>query len=287
MNDYNELPNGVAPDTRTPEEKTKDHLHEQMYGGMPAVWRDISNHHDWKLPSQRNQDGSNSCVMQSSATALEKFIGKTISASVYKLRRNAPEVGMWVQDAGDILYNTGTYYEDSVPSQNLPDSQMDATKLPQPTIVKATGYRTFIDQKDIDKIAEAIQAYGNCVLTFGSNSAEWQIKPIYNGNPATFYHAICAVDFGLMDGEKVLICRDSAGQYSSPTGFRIINDEYLNQRATGAIYYLGAKIIQDDNAQFHAEHSELSPEVTREQYKYRQGLYNYFINLFKALVNKK
>lgn len=242
MSNNNYIPSGHIRDNRPPVEKAKDYTHEKLYSGLPAYWRNIDDKSTWRLTSQRNQSNSNSCVMQASVSGLEVFIKEPISASVYKLRKNAPNVGMYNQNAGDILYDIGTYFEKDVPSQNISDKELDSIELPQPTIIKATGYRTFIDYTNIDKIAEAIQAYGNCVISFGSNSNEWQIQPEFNGHEPTFYHAIVALDFGMLNGEKVLICRDSAGQWSSPEGYRIITQNMLQKRATGAIYYLGAKI---------------------------------------------
>lgn len=235
------IPNAVLKDPRAQQDKEKDHIHEDLFSGFPAVWSEKPKN-SWRLTTQRNQDGSFSCVKQSSATAIETLLGKVISAAGYKLREDKTRGGMYLQNCGDIDYNTGTTLEIKAPSENMNDSQMDAIELPLFDI-KITGYRTF-SKIDIDSIAEAIQAYGNCILVFHSNPIEWQMTPKFvDGAPMTFGHAICAVDFTLINGVKSLICMDSAGQFSSPTGVRIITEDFLNKRCVGGMYYLGAKFV--------------------------------------------
>jgi hypothetical protein len=229
-----DIKNGIAPDPRLEEEKAQDFLHKDLYSGLPVTWVEKT---DWKLPSERKQDGSSSCVKQSSATAIEVLLKNKISAGTYKLRANFPQEGMWLQNCGDLDKNNGTVVEMICPSQNMNEAQMNNLELPKLFNVKITGYRQF-DKVTIDQVAEAIQAYGNCILIFRSNSNEWKVTPTYNGTPITFGHAICAVDFGLKDGQKVLVCRDSSGS----SRIRYITEDFLNKRGYGAMYYTGAVI---------------------------------------------
>ena len=240
MNDI--IPNGVLPDSRPLDRQALDHRHEDLYGGLPAVWLEKPQS-TWFLPSQRNQSTSYSCLYQSAATAIESINRNVQSAIPYKLRSGgAGSQGDFLQNVGDVLYNTGTVLESDCPSENMSDPQIDATPLPSPMTVKATGYRT-IGTITIEAVAEAVQAYGNCILIFSSNTQEWQLTPVYLGTPTTFGHAICATDFTTISGVKTLICRDSAGQFSSPTGVRLITENFLNSRCRGAMYLLGAKIV--------------------------------------------
>jgi len=232
--------NAVLEDPRPDDEKKYDFKHENLFMGTPVQWVETPQS-QWKRYNQRNQNRSYSCVMQSSAKALETMNVKVNSAIVYKLRSNYPSEGMYLKNAGDILYHTGTTTEDKAPSQNMNESQMNSATIPK-TDIKVSGYRTFINHRNIDSIAEAIDAHGHCVLTFVSNGDEWDepnCTPVYKGQPTTFGHAICAVDYTLINGVKCLICEDSSGQWSSPDGLRIITEDFLKQRATGAIYYLG------------------------------------------------
>lgn len=234
------IPHGVIEDPRPPEKKAQDHLHENLYSGLPVAWIEKPQS-TWRLPSQRNQDGSFSCLPQSAGSAIETVLKQIVSAAEYKLRADPTQQGMYLQNLGDILYNIGITLESVCPSQNMSDQQLDSIVLPTPTI-KITGYRTFIN-RDMDTIAQAVQAYGHCILTFVSNSDEWQLIPVFLGTPTTFGHGICVVDFTLINGVKNLVCRDSAGQWSSPTGYRLITEDFLLKRSTGAMYFLGAKII--------------------------------------------
>jgi hypothetical protein len=234
-----EIKNGVAVDPRLQEEKAQDHLHEKLYSGLPVTWVEKI---DWKLPSERKQDGSSSCVKQASATAIETLLKNVISAGTYKLRSNFPQEGMWLQNCGDLDKNNGTVAELIAPSQNMNEEQMNNFELPKFFNVKITGYR-FFNKLTIDEVAEAIQAYGNCILIFDICSNEWQVTPKYLGTKILAGHAICATDFGLKNGVKTLACRDSAGS----SRVRYITEDFLNKRSRGAMYYTGAVITPVPN----------------------------------------
>jgi hypothetical protein len=265
------IPDAILLDPRPITEQEKDHTHEEMYGGMPANWVEKPQS-TWRLPSQRNQDGSFSCLFQSAASAMEQFNKLVISAAVYQLRKDPTQEGDYLQDVLDILYNKGTVIEVQAPSQNMSDPQIDAVVLPTFLNLTITGYRT-IGTITMEAIAEAVQAYGNCILVFSSNTQEWQVTPVYNGQATTFGHAICAVDFTLINGQQRLVARDSAGQFSSPQGYRLLTQDFLNARCRGAAYILGVKTtpvpppISPATAPFLVDMSygQSSPEIARLQ----------------------
>jgi hypothetical protein len=232
-------PDAVHLDPRTPEAKALDYTHRKYYSGLPAVWLEKPQS-QWKLPSQRNQDGSTSCLFQSGATALEVLTKKIESAIFFNERADPTHGGSFLGDVGDILYKPtkGTVLESVCPSQNMNDAQMASVALP-PLDVHITGYRIIVDPTNMEFISEAVQAYGNCILVFDSNHDEWQVTPVYLGTPTTFGHAICVVDFTLINGVKYLIARDSAGQSTSPKGYRLLSQDFLNHRCRGAMYLLG------------------------------------------------
>lgn len=233
----NKIPHGVIDDPRPVVKKIQDHLHEERYGGLPVVWIEKPQS-TWKLTPQRNQDGSFSCYMQSAASAIYTFLKQEFSALPYQLRAGGKgSEGMYGQNVGDILFNIGTCLESIGLSEYRSDPQIDSAVLP-PASVKITGYRTF-SSLNIDSIAEATQAYGNCIITIASNSQEYLVTPVYLGTPVTFGHAICASDFTLINGVKTLVCNDSAGQFSSPTGLRLITEDFLNKRGKQGLYFLG------------------------------------------------
>jgi len=264
-----DIKDAIIPDPRSLEAKELDHLHEDLYGGLPVTWTEKPKD-KWFRTSQRNQDGSNSCLHQSGAGALEAILLSIESAATYQLRKDTTQAGDFLQDIGDILYNQGTILESVTPSQNMTDPQLDSISLPKFLNIKATGYRT-INSITIDAVAEAVQGYGNCILVFSSNSDEWQITPVYLGTPTTFGHAIWATDFTLLNGVKTLICNDAAGQFSSPTGVRLITEDFLNKRCRGAMYLLGAKVtpIPTSPATLpfltDMSYGQSSPEIARLQ----------------------
>jgi hypothetical protein len=171
---------------------------------------------------------------------MEQFNKIVDSAAVYQLRKDPTQGGTYLQDVLDILYNKGTVIEVEAPSQYMGESALDAVKLPKFLNLTITGYRT-IGTITMDAIAEAVQAYGNCILVFSSNIQEWQVTPVYLGTPTTFGHAICGVDFTLINGQQRLVARDSAGWVSSPLGYRLLTQDFLNKRCRGAAYILGVK----------------------------------------------
>lgn len=240
----NEILSGVRRDPRPQEAQDKDFQH---VSGAVIEWKEKS---EWKKYTQRNQSNSGSCVFQSAAKAIEIMSGKIISATPYFWRKNYSEFGAFLQDAGDILYNRFTTTEALSKSQYQGEKEMNTLK-PLTTQIGITGYRT-IYKPNIDKIAEAIEQYGHCIITIGTNNEEYTSMPVSNGKNATFYHAVCGVDYGIKNGKKVIRIEDSAGQHSAPDGIRYFTEDFITQRITGAIYFLGVKdltIPQDNTAQ--------------------------------------
>ncbi len=262
------IPDAVLSDPRSLSEKYRDHTHEELYGGLPAVWTDKPRSL-WSIPSQRNQSTSLSCVKQSSATAIEKFLKQVVSAGTYELRADKTQGGMYLQNCGDLDYSIGTILESVTQSQYMDEQQMNSIVLPSTLNIKITGYRIISNPVDIELIAQAIQAYGNCILIFHSNIDEWLETPIYLGSTTNFGHAICAVDFTVINGIKTIVCMDSAAQWSSPTGVRLITEDFLGKRCVGAMYYTGVKIdpIQASTDLFLLDmvYGQTSPEIKRLQ----------------------
>jgi hypothetical protein len=233
-----EIQDGVVVDPRPLEAQEKDYVH--LAGSVPIEWNEID-FDTLVLPSQRNQWSSFSCVFQACATALEVLTGKVISATPYFWRKNYPEKGSYLQDGGDIFYNRFTTTEELSPSQYQNEAKMNKIKQ-LTTNLGVTGYKQPYF-KSIEQIAEAIELYGQCVITLGSNKEEYKRTPVYYGTPVTFYHAICGLEYGLVNGKKAIVCLDSTGQSSSPDGIRIITENYLVNRGTGALYFLGSKDV--------------------------------------------
>lgn len=228
----NYIPHGALEDKRKRRLKKKDYTH--IAGSVMTNWVEKST---FKRYKQRVQGGSFSCVFQSMAKAIEVVSGKQASALEYFWRFNYSDQGAYLYDVGDIAKKRYFALETEFPSQSLSEPQMNNIIALRP-ILGITGY-AYPAIKNIEQIAEAIEAYGQCLLTFQSNGDEWQKRPVYLGTPTTFGHCICGVDYGFVNGIKTIFCEDSAGQWSSPDGLRLITEDFLSKRNTGAMYITG------------------------------------------------
>lgn len=234
---------GLVEDSRTEEQKAKDYQYTELYSATPIVWMEKSQD-QWRKFSLRDQDGSGSCVGQGSAKALEALYGSVISAKpIYSRRPNKPEKGMWLQASGDILYKLGTCPESVMVSQHLNEEQMNDIDDSVSTPLKVAGYG-FIAKDNIDQIAQSIDQHKAVVLTFHSTYAEWSDIPRVDASSTTFWgHCVCAVDYILYNGVKALIIEDSWGHATSlgNGGQRIITEDYLLARCTGAMFLIPGK----------------------------------------------
>lgn len=229
---------GLVEDTRSPIDKEKDYLHEEVAPQAVVLqWnRGISGAPTYSI---RNQNGSGSCVGQGIAKALEIITGKVQSAHpIYRRRRNFPNIGMWLQDGGDLVRHLGTTTESLDPSQNMTETQMNAditveTPLTLPIYILA-------DYKDINSIATAIELYKHCVITINGNLEEYA----YSGKPVVIpnsilncAHCICAVYYFTDEhGEKCIVVDESWGPAMITR--RVLTETYLKARGTGAMYFI-------------------------------------------------
>jgi len=149
-------------------------------------------------------------------------------------------------DAFNIA-RTGATLEELVPSQNMTDSQMDGTEIPQykhdvGSVFKIGNYVS-LPIKDIDTIASVIQTTGKAVMVwFYFNRDEWVDVPIIkypdlNLNAGeTSRHSVTAIDFTLYNGKKALIIEDSWGQFFGLNGQRVITEDFFQVRNWFAAY---------------------------------------------------
>ena len=232
----NQYQNGIAQDLRTPEKKALDYQHSDLAGAVILVWKE-KDPKDWKKYIPREQNGSLSCVGQSCAKAFE-VLGNGIESAhpIYRSRANFPSGGMWNEDAGKICKKIGTTTEALDKSQWQNETLLNrAITVATPT--KIGGY-IFVAPKDINAVAEAIALSGHCILIFHCNKSEWTAIPTYQGDVVNFGHAICAVDYFLYQGAKVILCEDSTGHFNSfdKNGQRLISENFLKARCSGAMY---------------------------------------------------
>ncbi|MEI6532465.1 MAG: peptidoglycan-binding domain-containing protein [Candidatus Roizmanbacteria bacterium] len=156
----------------------------------------------------------------------------------YRSRVNFPSGGMYLQNLGEVLVKIGTTLEILDVSQKQHESEINRD-ITVATPTKVQGYVN-VAYSNIDAVAGAIEASGHCILLFHANGNEWKSKPVYNGKEINFGHAVCSVDYALVDGEKVIIIEDSASRITSidTLGQRLITEDYLKARCTGASYLI-------------------------------------------------
>jgi len=234
---------GVVQDPRTDDKKNLDYKHSDLAGAVFTTWKE-KEPSEWKKYTPRYQIGSLSCVGQSCAKAFE-ILGYGVESAhpIYRSRSNYPSGGMWQADAGNICRNLGTTKESLDPSQNLGEIAMnlacDAVRTS-----KIESY-VFVNSKDIEQVAQAIETWGHCILTFHANSNEWKAVPEYNGKDINFGHAVVAVDYFLYKDKKALLIEDSARNSTTLDKIqqRIITEDYLGARCSSAMYFTPKPVV--------------------------------------------
>lgn len=237
MTDEINLNPGLIEDPRTEEAKAKDYPHEEVAMAVPLKWnRGIESA---PVYSDRDQDGSLSCVAQSGGTATETITGKVISAHPpYRRRNNYPNGGMWLQDLGQIYRNLGTTTEDLDPSQRMGEQQMNEdVKVETP--IKGFLY-AFPNVKNIDEIATAIETQKHCLITIYGSGEEYVNfkKPVVIPNTnLNISHCLCGIYyFTDENGVKCILVKESWGP--NYIRQRIFTEDYLKARGTGAMYFI-------------------------------------------------
>lgn len=230
---------GIAEDPRSAEEKAKDFKHSDTAGDVIVEWKEKL---DWKKYTPREQDGSLSCCGQSAAKAIEIVKGGVQSAHpIYRSRSNFPDGGMYLANVGECSKKVGTTTELLDPSQFQNETKMNRDIAVQ-TPTKIAGY-AFPKHKDIEEIAQAIELHGQCLLIFHCNKSEWIDIPKFLDKEINFGHCICAVDYFLWHGQKVILIEDSTGHFNSfdKNGQRLITEDFLLKRCDGAMYLIPSK----------------------------------------------
>lgn len=228
---------GLLKDNRPTEKKANDFQDAEIrvYGADILEWIEKPSQ-DWARYSIRDQDGSSSCVKQAIAKAMETQTKQVMSARYYRFRQNYPDAGMWLYDGGDIVRTIGIETELALPSQKKGEVEMNLdVKIGSPVKVKN---RVFVDPKDIDAIARVIKERKHCILTFETNYKEWTAVPQVLTKPIEFGHAVCGVDYVLYKGKKAIIIEESWGVGAPMQGRRIITEDFLKARCTGAMYLI-------------------------------------------------
>jgi len=242
MNNYQ----GALLDTRPVSLKEKDYKSDnpELASATPLSWVE-KDPTQWKNYPSRNQVNSSSCVAQAMSKALYTLGQDVVSAHpIYRSRKNFSEKGMWLYDGADILKKQGTVHEADDISQGVSEDVLNRnfTENVQAILknspIKIGGYVYVANPKNIDEIAQAIEDHGHCIITIGSNYAEWSSIPEVQGQ-VNWYHGICAIDYVLYNGKKYIVIEDSwgsnIGQFDDR---RLLSAEFLQARCTGGLFFL-------------------------------------------------
>lgn len=237
---------GSIADPRTEEEKGKDFRFHNLYSLAPVNWVE-KDPMTWRTAMQRYQFSSSSCVAHSCDEAYE-IVAQIIASArpIYSRRSNTPSLGMYPQNACDILRNFGTDTEQNVPSNGLGEADMNVP-VNTPTPLKIIGYGAI--NIDMEQLAQAIDLHKVLILSMQLSWKEWQavqgVPEVIAGAQIAGGHELSAVDYTLYKGKKAIICKnhwvvnDQADGYSIKIGnqyYVVLTEDYIKARVDSAFF---------------------------------------------------
>jgi hypothetical protein len=211
---------GLLKDVRPVEEKLQDYLSEEVLAYVPPKWVEKSQS-QWRKFPIFNQAQSGSCVGQTYAKLLgvDNFLEENkwvrfSARDIYSQRSIKPQFGMHSQEAADICYKKGVTLEQLMPSQNLPEAEMnkedDRKEIDKQIalIGKAGGYLSL--PFDFDKLASVIEQTKKAIsIACWFNSGDWNSPEVMTRANGTYGHLVAIVDYCLWKGKKALVFDNS------------------------------------------------------------------------------
>lgn len=235
--------NGALIDTRPQTEKEKDWKHEELFGfaAVPLQWVEKTN---WKQYTIRNQDGSGACGPFAMAIALgrneEKENGSYINldpAYIYNKRSNRPAPGMNMINMFELACSIGMPGDVALASDGKNDEELAARTFSNEQVqyaLKHKGLNYVFIRKDIDAIAELIAKGITPIFIVRCQIEEWTTTPtvLFPEKTKDFNinHFNPFIDFGLINGKKVLVHQDSWGSSYGANGLRFMDQAFLDKR---------------------------------------------------------
>ena len=223
-------------------------LDEIVADVAPVIWKPLDLAKIPKYPVY-SQNGSGSCVAMSMALigSILYYIRRGVMIKfspkwIYKQRSNA-SIGMIGTESFKIAAK-GLLLEELMPSQDLTEEQMNASKM-QPEyyeVAKAFAIEdTFVELPlgDIETVASVMQVTGKPVMVwFEFLYEEWLSIPIIRVILGNFLrHSVVAIDYGVYESEKAIVIQESWGFNSTNFGvIRIIKASFFRSRNIFAAY---------------------------------------------------
>lgn len=230
---------GAIPDIKD----SRDFRFEEIGKVAVVDWKEKT---DWKTYESFDQDGSSSCVANAVAKMLGienlKEEGKFVHFSprdIYTRRTNKPAEGMYFREAMEIGSKYGATLEQLMPSQGLSEvimnSALDRTPYDE-IIAKAGRGGNYVSLPyDMNAIATILSRGKGVLLGFGFDYSEWdRVVPVITGN-VKYCHAVCATDFGLLNGKKVIAIDESWGLKNIKQ--RFITEDWFAKRCVASWYF--------------------------------------------------
>lgn len=233
---------GLIEDPRPESAKAEDYLHEEIAGASVPVYKTgMSNLND--CPDE-NQNQTSSCVAHGCTLADTGGSPRLSKMFVYRKRQNYPQEGMWLQNAGDILKNSGSCLYSTLPNVQT-EAIANAMTLSSPQIEEASKnkiykYVQIQTPNDIDKLASIIsQGYKVAILIYASYKEWSKAYPSLEDNTtydkAVVRHCICGIDAFIDNGTKFIKIKDSAPFGGIST--RYLSEAFIKARCYGGIYF--------------------------------------------------
>ena len=194
-----------------------------------------------------NQAGTSACVAFSKAKQVSirifQMTGVWIDfspASIYQLRANKPQGGMYIPDANEIVNKSGVTLEALMKSQNLTEAQINIVRRSRvadlfgKAIAEAVVRYLYVPI-DIDKIAQTIEAQKVVSLLIFADYDEYarMIPVVLNPNliyeQAPIRHEVVGVDYFLdANGVKRIYINDSA--HFGGLAVRELTEDFIKHR---------------------------------------------------------
>lgn len=252
---------GLIPDPRPESEKKRDYLHEErLFAGAADPF---ANPKIIESPfPYENQYGTGSCVPHAVTLALgieRKLDGvgfvRLSQLFVYRLRKNYPQAGSWLQDIFNICAKFGSPLFTTLPTKpTVTEASANTVVLTAQMYTEAEIYRGkeyyFItNYKDISELAKVASAgHGVPVIVYARYDEYAFVYPKVVAKElriedADVVHNVTVLPTGGFweNGIRYVAIQDSAlfGGFK----IRYLSEEFIAKRTNGAAYWDTVKII--------------------------------------------
>ena len=244
---------GVAIDPRSDLDKSKDWQAEEVLGASaPYIWKEF-NEADIPQYTIRNQNGSGECGAFSAVKALginNKPFQNLRPEFIYTKRKNNG-AGMYMQDMFDIACKYGAPTDHLLKGDNLTEEEANRYVPTGEEVLEALKYRgknyVFMNPKDIDAIAQAIDNGYTPIILLRCDISEWTEEPFVNHSftsPFNVNHYNPCIYAGMRNGVKTIVTDDSWGSSYGKNGHRFVSESFILNRVEAVGYIID---LPDDN----------------------------------------